>query len=70
MNIGVDQLQRARSVPGAAWEWVCVYLASKAWLTDRVWHSFDIKLHDSNQIMLNQRLHISQVVMGESSMPG
>ena len=69
MNIRVDQLQRARSVPGAALEWVCVHLASKAWLTDRVWHSFDIKLHASDQITLNERFHISEVVMGELAMP-
>ena len=61
MNIRVDQLQRARSVPGAAWEWVCMHLASKAWLTDRVWRSFDTKLHASDQITLNERFHITLI---------
>ena len=36
---------------------------------DRVWRSFDIKLHASDQIVLNEHFHISEVVMGESAMP-
>ena len=69
VNIRVDQFQGARSAPAAASERICVHLASKAWFTDRIWHSFDIKLHASDHISLNERFHISEVVMGESAMP-
>jgi len=30
---------------------------------------FDVELHPSNQFSLNERFHISDVVVGESSMP-
>jgi hypothetical protein len=69
MNIGVDKLQRARSMPGAAWEWVCAHISSKAWLTNQIRCGFDVQSHASDEIALNQRFHISEVVMSEFAMP-
>jgi hypothetical protein len=69
MNVRVGNLQGVIGVSRAAWEGVCAHLSSMAWLTDWIWRSFDIQSYASDNIGINQRFHISEVVMSESVMP-
>ena len=54
--ISVHELQRMRSMPLRAREWIVVHLASQAWLTDWIRWSPDVQLYPSNPITLVQQV--------------